>query len=46
MPQSFDLAVSETLLELLIITGILVLVLVIIRALTSRYIEITYSLRS
>ena len=39
MPQSFDLAVSETLLELLIITGLFVLVLVIIRALTTRYIR-------
>ncbi|PWN05889.1 mechanosensitive ion channel domain-containing protein [Rhodohalobacter mucosus] len=39
MPQSFDLSVSETLLELLIITGILVLFLVIIRALSGRYIR-------
>ena len=39
MPESFDLAVSETILELLIITGLLVLVLMVIRAITGRYIR-------
>lgn len=39
IPQSFDLAATETILRLLISTGILILVLIIVRAITARYIR-------
>jgi small-conductance mechanosensitive channel len=39
IPQSFDLAATETMLELLISTGILMIILIVLRAITSRYIR-------
>lgn len=39
IPETFNLAATETMLELLIVTGILILVLVVLRAITSRYIR-------
>lgn len=38
-PETFNLAVNETILELLIITGVLVVILVVLRAITARYIR-------
>lgn len=39
IPETFNLAATEALLELLIVTGILVVVLITLRAITSRYIR-------
>lgn len=39
IPQTFDLAATETILKLLISTGILVLILVAVRAIIARYIR-------
>lgn len=39
IPETFNLAATETILELLIVTGVFVLVLVVLRTVTSRFIR-------